>query len=57
MSGSGAAWFDAGFTRFPSSSPRRRAASAQIAKIPLVLAQHIATVYKPDPRQTFIAAD
>jgi hypothetical protein len=47
MNGSGAAWFDAGFTRFPSSSPRRRAASAQIAKIPLVLAQHIAQVYKP----------
>ena len=47
MKGSGAAWFDAGFTRFPSSSPRRRAASAQIAKIPLALAQHIARVYKP----------
>jgi hypothetical protein len=47
MNGSGAAWFDRGFTRFPSSSPRRRAASAQIAKIPLALAQHIAQVYKP----------
>ena len=47
MNGSGAAWFDAGFTRFPSHSPRRRAASAQIAKIPLALAQHIARVYKP----------
>ena len=47
MNGSGRAWFDKGFTRFPSRSPRRRAASARIAKIPLVLAQHIAQVYKP----------
>ena len=47
MNGSGAAWFDAGFTRFPSRSARRRAATAQIAKIPFLLAQHIAQVYKP----------
>jgi hypothetical protein len=47
MIGSGAAWFDAGFTRFPSRSARRRSASAQIAKIPLTLAQHIARTYKP----------
>ena len=44
---SGAAWFDAGFTRFSSRSARRRAASAQIAKIPPGLAQHIARVFKP----------
>jgi hypothetical protein len=49
MSGSGAAWFDAGFTRFPSSSARRRAATAQIAKIPFPLAQHIACMFKPRP--------
>jgi C-5 cytosine-specific DNA methylase len=30
-----------------SKSPRRKAASALIAKIPLPLARHIATVYKP----------
>ena len=47
MNGSGAAWFDNGFTKFPSRSERRKAASAQIAKIPFPLAQHIAQVYKP----------
>jgi hypothetical protein len=47
MRASGAAWFDSGFTRFPSTSSRRRAASAQVAKIPFPLAQHIAQVYKP----------
>lgn len=47
MHASGAAWFDSGFTRFPSTSSRRRAASAQVAKIPFPLAQHIAQVYKP----------
>jgi hypothetical protein len=47
MNGSRAAWFDTGFTRFPSSSHRRKAASAQIAMIPFALAQHIARVYKP----------
>jgi len=47
MNGSGRAWFDKGFTRFPSRSARRRAAAAQIAKIPFSLAQHIAHIYKP----------
>jgi hypothetical protein len=46
MNGSGHACFDAGFTRFPGTSTRRKAASAQIAKIPLTLAQHIARAYK-----------
>jgi hypothetical protein len=32
---------------FNSKDPRRKAASAQIAKIPLPLAQHIARVFKP----------
>jgi hypothetical protein len=44
---SGAAWFDAGFTRFNSRSARRKAATAAISKIPLGLAEHIARVYKP----------
>jgi hypothetical protein len=52
MHGSNAAWFDAGFTRFPSRSERRKAASAQIAKIPFPLAQHIARCFKPDHAQT-----
>jgi len=44
---SGRAWFDAGFTRFNSRSARRKAATAEIAKIPLGLAEYIARVYKP----------
>ncbi len=36
--------------RFSSNSPERKAASAQIAKIPLPLSQHIARVYHPDGR-------
>ncbi len=46
MHGSGAAWFDSGFTRYPSRSARRLAASAMIAKIPLPLSRHIAAVYR-----------
>ncbi len=46
---SGRAWFAdpdvAG--HFSSKSSARKAASAQIAKIPLPLAQHIAAIYKP----------
>lgn len=34
-----------------SKSKARKAASAQIAKIPLVLARHIASVYKPLDRR------
>ena len=33
--------------RFSSRSDARKAASAQIAKIPFALAQYIAKVYKP----------
>jgi len=33
--------------RFSSRGDSRKAASAQIAKIPLPLAQHIARIYKP----------
>ncbi len=45
--GSGRAWFDQGFTRYGSRSERRKAASAEIAKIPPGLAEHIARVFKP----------
>ena len=45
--GSGQAWFDNGFTKFPSRSARRKAASAQIAKIPFPLARWIARCYRP----------
>jgi hypothetical protein len=45
--GSGRVWFDTGIASLPSSSPRRRDASAQIAKIPFPLAQHIAQCFKP----------
>jgi len=44
---SGKVWFDSGFTRFGSRSARRKAATAEIAKIPLGLAEHIARVFKP----------
>lgn len=43
--GSGAEWFDKGIASLPSGSPRRKAASALIAKIPIDLARHIARVY------------
>ncbi len=46
--GSGDVWFDTGPAALPSSSPRRKAASAMIAKIPLPLARHIAAVYKQE---------
>jgi hypothetical protein len=42
----GGSWFDAGnpslMRRHSSDSPKRKAASAMIAKIPLTLARHIA---------------
>ncbi len=44
---SGHAWYRTGSGALPSSSPKRKAASALIAKIPLVLARHIAATYKP----------
>lgn len=45
--GSGAKWFDQNIASLPSHSKRRKAASAKIAKIPLVLSTHIARVYRP----------
>lgn len=45
--GSWRVWFDIGLTKFPSQSARRKAASAQIAKIPFPLASWIARAYKP----------
>ena len=45
--GSGAAWFDNGIRKSSSRSDSRKAASAQIAKIPLPLSQFIARIMKP----------
>jgi len=47
QNGSGPEWFDNGIAKHSSRSDSRKAASAQIAKIPLPLAQHIARVFKP----------
>ncbi len=44
--GSGSVWFDTGPSSLPSSSQRRKFASAMIAKIPLSLSRHIGkTIY------------
>jgi C-5 cytosine-specific DNA methylase len=53
--GSGAEWFDIGIAKHSSRSDSRKAASAQIAKIPFPLAQHIARCYKPDTQEALIA--
>jgi C-5 cytosine-specific DNA methylase len=45
--GSGPEWFDTGIAKHSSRSDSRKAASAQIAKIPFSLARWIAQVYKP----------
>jgi C-5 cytosine-specific DNA methylase len=47
--GAGAEWFDGNLCQLPSSSPRRKAASAMIAKIPLPLARHIAATFRREP--------
>lgn len=44
--GAGAAWFDSNLCQLPSNSPRRKMASAMIAKIPQPLAQHIAVTFR-----------
>lgn len=44
--GSGPIWFRTGNGSLPSKSLRRKAASAEIAKIPFPLAQHIARCFK-----------
>jgi hypothetical protein len=49
--GSGAVWFDTGPAALPSSSPRRKMASAMIAKIPLPLARYLGATFHPG-RQT-----
>lgn len=46
-SGAGAEWFDQNLCSLPSKSPRRKHASAMIAKIPFPLARHIAATFKP----------
>lgn len=45
--GSGPEWFDQGIAKHPSRSDSRKAASAQIAKIPFPLASYIARSFKP----------
>lgn len=45
--GAAAEWFDQNIASLPSSSPRRKAASAQIAKIPFALSSWIAKAYTP----------
>lgn len=45
--GAGAEWFDANLCALPSKSPRRKAASARIAKIPYALSEWIGRTYKP----------
>ena len=44
---SGAVWFDTGPASFGSRSPRRKMASAMIAKIPLPLARWIGATFRP----------
>ena len=46
--GAGAEWFDQNLCSLPSKSPRRKAASAKIAKIPFALSSHIARTYHPE---------
>lgn len=48
--GAGAEWFDENLCKLPSASPRRKFASAMIAKIPLPLSRHIAATYRPTAR-------
>ena len=50
--GSGAAWFDNGLCKSSSKSSARKAASAQIAKIPFALGSWIAACYKPDTKES-----
>jgi hypothetical protein len=45
--GAGAAWFDGNLCVKSSKSSARKAASAEIAKIPFGLSTHIARVYRP----------
>lgn len=46
--GKGDAWFQDGAARHGSKSTARKAASAMIAKIPLVLSRHIAKAWHPE---------
>ena len=45
--GAGAVWFDGNLCQLPSASPRRKAASAMIARIPLPLARYIGATFRP----------
>ena len=52
----GAEWFDQNLCKLSSNSSARKAASARIAKIPEVLARHIARVYLPDASASVAAS-
>jgi hypothetical protein len=45
--GSGSEWFDDNLCKLPSNSPRRKMASAMIAKIPEALSRHIGATFRP----------
>ena len=47
QNGSGPEWFDTGVAKHSSRSDSRKAASAQIAKIPFPLASYVARSLKP----------
>lgn len=51
QNGKGDAWFQDGAARHGSKSPARKAASAMIAKIPLVLSRHIAKAWYPHAQE------
>jgi hypothetical protein len=54
--GAGAAWFDGNLCVKSSKSSARKAASAEIAKIPFGLSTHIARVYRPASASSQAAA-
>ena len=47
--GKGDRWFQDGAARHGSKSKARKAASALIAKIPMILARHVAATWRPSP--------
>ncbi len=53
---SGEIWFDTGPASLPSKSPRRKMASAMIAKIPFALSSHIAATFRSAPAIEAIAS-
>jgi hypothetical protein len=54
--GAGAEWFDQNLCSLPSASPRRKAASAKIAKIPFALSSWIARAWRETVEQPSLKA-